>query len=119
MERAVVRVTFETDVFFNERLFTLTEHSHELSLTRIYIYDEMTIKTYSEMKQALTTMFYVLKWIFLALLVIGIGHYLFEVVVLIQILPIFLMLNMSLPSNLSSLLEGMLSFQVKNMIPLL
>ena len=64
-------------------------------------------------------MFYVLKWIFLALLVIGIGHYLFEVVVLIQILPIFLMLNMSLPSNLSSLLEGMLSFQVKNMIPLL
>ena len=71
------------------------------------------------MKEALTTVFYVMKWIFLFLTIIGLGHYIFELVVFIQIIPIFLMLNMSLPSNISSLLEGMLSFQVKNIVPIL
>lgn len=35
-----------------------------------------------------------------------------------QLLPIFLMLNMSLPANLSMVLDALMSFQVKSIIPL-
>lgn len=34
-------------------------------------------------------------------------------------MPIFLMLNMSLPPNLSMTLDAMLSFQVKSVIPMM
>ena len=51
--------------------------------------------------------------------IIGLGHLLYPFVVFTSIIPIFLMLNMSLPSNVSSVLEGMLSFQVKGIVPLM
>lgn len=43
----------------------------------------------------------------------------FPFVTIIQLLPIFLLLNMSLPSNLSAVLDGMLSFQVPSIVPLM
>jgi hypothetical protein len=42
---------------------------------------------------------------------------LFPFVVFIQLMPLFLMLLMSLPANLSMVLDAMMSFQVKSVIP--
>jgi hypothetical protein len=50
---------------------------------------------------------------------VGQGHILFPLVVFIQLMPLFLMLNMALPGNLSMVLDAMLSFQVKGVVPLL
>jgi hypothetical protein len=49
---------------------------------------------------------------------VGQGHLLFPFVTFIQLMSLFLMLKMSLPANLSMVLDGMLSFQVKSVIPL-
>lgn len=64
-------------------------------------------------------MFYVLKWIFFGFTIIGIGHLIYPIVTITQLLPIFLFINMSLPKNITALLQSMLSFQVPSIIPLL
>lgn len=61
----------------------------------------------------------VLKWVFFGFSILGQGHLLFPFVTFIQLMPIFLILNMSLPANLSMVLDAMLSFQVKSVIPML
>jgi hypothetical protein len=60
----------------------------------------------------------VFKWVFFGFTIIGQGHLLFPFVVFIQYMPLFLMLLMSLPANLSMLLDAMMSFQVKSIIPM-
>lgn len=52
----------------------------------------------------MTVMFYVLKWIFFGFTIIGIGHLIYPIVTITQLLPIFLFINMSLPKNITALL---------------
>jgi hypothetical protein len=40
-------------------------------------------------------------------------------VVFIQVMPLFLTMNLALPANMSMVLDAMLSFQVKSVVPLL
>jgi hypothetical protein len=63
--------------------------------------------------------FYILKWVFFVFCIIGQVHLIFPFVVFIQLMPVFLMLNMSLPASLSMVLDAMLTFQVKSIVPLL
>lgn len=64
-------------------------------------------------------MFLIFKWIFFGLTIIGQGHLLFPFATFIQLIPLFLMFRMSLPANLSMALDGMLSFQVKSIVPMM
>lgn len=82
------------------------------------MYQENEIKTYESTRDVLKYTFYILKWVFFVFCIIGQAHLLFPFVVIIQLLPIFLMLNMSLPANLSMVLDALISFQVKSIIPL-
>lgn len=77
------------------------------------------MKTYMTVCTALTYVFSILKWVFFAMTLIGQGHLIFPLVVFIQLMPLFLMLNIALPANLSMVLDAMLSFQVKSVVPLL
>lgn len=72
-----VKVKFSSEVFYNELLLTLSEHTYETVPRRVYFYDDATITEKTAMKEVLTTIFYVMKWIFLVFTIIGLGHYLF------------------------------------------
>jgi hypothetical protein len=87
--------------------------------TRLYLSDESQIQLYEAFREILRYTFYIFKWIFFGFSIIGQGHLLFPFVVFIQLIPLFLMLNMSLPPNLSMVLDAMLSFQVKSVIPMM
>jgi len=63
-------------------------------------------------------MFYALKWIFLAATILGLGHWIFPFIVIIQIMPLFLMMELTLPASIKMLLDSMLTFQNKSVLPM-
>lgn len=119
LEKPKITVTFAGDVFYNEDLLTLSDLNETVYPTRLYFESEESIKAYEAAREILKYTFYIFKWVFFAFSIIGQGHLIFPFVIFIQLVPIFLMLNMSLPANLSMVLDGMLSFQVQSIIPML
>ena len=71
------------------------------------------------MKNILKIIFYIFKWVFFGFTIIGAGHLIYPIVIFIQIIPLFLMLNLSLPNSLTAVLEAMLSFQVPSIVPIM
>lgn len=114
-----ITVTFDTTVFYNEYLLPLANANQTIKVRRAYYYTQSQIKSYTAIYNVLKYTFYVFKWVFFGVTLIGQGHLLFPFVIFIQLMPLFLMLNIALPASLSMILDAMLSFQIKSVIPLL
>lgn len=118
-EKPNITVTFASGVFYNENLLTLASTQQSVQPARLFLYEDAAVQSYGSARDVLKYAFMVLKWVFFAFSIIGQGHLLFPFVTFIQLMPIFLTLCMSLPANLSMVLDAMLSFQVKSIIPML